>query len=133
MRPTKRTSALKPWYGQVGEWITPLLSPTLLVTCVLTALQEVEQHDAWYTIVGLLLINEFCVRLVTWLIGEVIVTIVLVADEWRGLLTAHLCASRAKRARGSPLQSTSTGDVGRPLPPVWRSPEEPYSRKQQWN
>ena len=133
MRPTKRTSALEPWYGQVGEWIAPLLSPTLLVTCVLTALQEVEQHDAWYTIVGLLLINEFCVRLVTWLIGEVIVTMVLVADEWRGLLAAHLRSPRAKSASGSPLQCTPTGDVGYPLHPAGRSPEEPYSRKHRWN
>jgi len=98
-----------PWLARVCDWSNPFRSPALLVVLTLTTLQEVGQHDAWYAIAGLLLLNQFCIRLVTWLIGEVAVTLILVADEWRTAFAERGQVVRAKYAHKSSRRPPTYG------------------------
>lgn len=56
------------WFWKVLDFINPLRDPSLTVAAVLTFIEEVGQHDAWYWIVVIALVNWLAVRGVVWLV-----------------------------------------------------------------
>lgn len=55
------------WFWRIIDFINPLRDPSLTVAVVLTFIEEAGQHDAWYWIVVIALINWVAVRGVVWL------------------------------------------------------------------
>src|SRR5215470_19797640 len=55
------------WLWRIIDFINPLRDPSLTVAVVLTFIEEAGQHDAWYWIVVIALINWVAVRGVVWL------------------------------------------------------------------
>ncbi len=58
----------KKWLGRVLDAINPFRDPSLTVAAVLTFVEEVGQHDAWYWIIVVALVNWLAVRGVVWLV-----------------------------------------------------------------
>ncbi len=56
------------WFWRILDFINPLRDPSLTVAAVLTFLEEIGQHEAWYWIIVVALINWLAVRGVVWLI-----------------------------------------------------------------
>jgi hypothetical protein len=56
------------WFWRVVDVINPLRDPSLTVAAVLTFIEEAGQHDVWYMIVLVALLNWIAVRGVVWLI-----------------------------------------------------------------
>ena len=56
------------WFWRVLDFINPLRDPSLTVAVVLTFIEEAGQHDAWYWIIAIGLVNWLAVRGVVWLI-----------------------------------------------------------------
>ena len=56
------------WYWRIIDLINPLRDPSLTVAAVLTFIEEAGQHDAWYWIIVVLLVNWLAVRGVVWLV-----------------------------------------------------------------
>jgi hypothetical protein len=56
------------WFWRVLDFINPLRDPSLTVAAVLTFIEEAGQHDAWYWIVVIALVNWLAVRGVVWLV-----------------------------------------------------------------
>ena len=56
------------WLWRILDFINPLRDPSLTVAAVLTFIEEAGQHDAWYWIVLIALVNWLAVRGVVWLI-----------------------------------------------------------------
>lgn len=56
------------WIWRVVDFINPLRDPSLTVAAVLTFIEEVGQHDPWYIIVVVALVNWLAVRGVVWLV-----------------------------------------------------------------
>ncbi len=56
------------WFWRVLDFINPLRDPSLTVAAVLTFIEEAGQHDAWYWIIVVGLINWVAVRGVVWLV-----------------------------------------------------------------
>jgi hypothetical protein len=63
----------------------PLRNGCLLVALVVTAL-EVGQPEAWTVFLGSLILNVVGIQVITWLIGEVGITLIMTIDEWRSVL-----------------------------------------------
>src|ERR1051326_6291260 len=61
-------SAGKKWLGRILDFINPLRDPSLTVAAVLTFIEEAGQHDVWYSIVIVALINWIAVRGIVWLV-----------------------------------------------------------------
>lgn len=55
------------WFWRIIDFINPLRDPSLTVAVVLTFIEEAGQHDAWYWIAVIALINWVAVRGVVWL------------------------------------------------------------------
>jgi hypothetical protein len=55
------------WFWRIIDFINPLRDPSLTVAVVLTFIEEAGQHDTWYWIVVIALINWVAVRGVVWL------------------------------------------------------------------
>jgi len=55
------------WFWRIIDFINPLRDPSLTVAVVLTFIEEAGQHDAWYWVVVIALINWVAVRGVVWL------------------------------------------------------------------
>ncbi|MBV9229805.1 MAG: hypothetical protein JOZ18_10870 [Chloroflexi bacterium] len=58
----------KNWLWRILDFINPLRDPSLIVAVVLTFIEEAGQHDAWYAILVVALVNWLAVRGVVWLI-----------------------------------------------------------------
>jgi len=56
------------WYWRILDFINPLRDPSLTVAAVLTFIEEAGQHDAWYWIIVVALVNWLAVRGVVWLV-----------------------------------------------------------------
>jgi len=56
------------WYWRILDFINPLRDPSLTVAAVLTFVEEAGQHDAWYWIIVVALVNWLAVRGVVWLV-----------------------------------------------------------------
>ncbi len=56
------------WFGRILDFINPLHDPSLTVAVVLTFIEEAGQHDYWYWIIFIGLINWLAVRGVVWLV-----------------------------------------------------------------
>jgi hypothetical protein len=56
------------WLWRILDFINPLRDPSLTVAAVLTFIEEVGQHEAWYWIIVVALVNWVAVRGVVWLI-----------------------------------------------------------------
>jgi hypothetical protein len=56
------------WLWRILDFINPLRDPSLTVAAVLTFIEEAGQHDIWYWIVIVALVNWLAVRGVVWLI-----------------------------------------------------------------
>ncbi len=61
-------SAGKKWLLRILDFINPLRDPSLTVAAVLTFIEEAGQHDTWYGIVIIALINWIAVRGIVWLV-----------------------------------------------------------------
>lgn len=62
------TSTGRKWLWRVLDFINPLRDPSLTVAAVLTFIIEVGQHNVWYWILVIALINWLAVRGVVWLV-----------------------------------------------------------------
>ncbi len=58
----------KKWSGRILDAINPFRDPSLTVAAVLTFIEEVGQHDAWYWIIVVALLNWLAVRGIVWLV-----------------------------------------------------------------
>jgi len=58
----------KKWLRRILDFINPLRDPSLMVAAVLTFIQEAGQHDPWYLIILLALVNWLAVRGIVWLV-----------------------------------------------------------------
>ena len=56
------------WFMRIIDFINPLRDPSLTVAAVLTFIEEAGQHDSWYWIVVIGLVNWLAVRGVVWLV-----------------------------------------------------------------
>jgi len=56
------------WLWRILDFINPLRDPSLTVAAVLTFIEEAGQHDNWYWIIVIALVNWIAVRGVVWLI-----------------------------------------------------------------
>ncbi len=56
------------WLRRVLDFINPLRDPSLTVAAVLTFIEEAGQHDAWYWIILVALVNWLAVRGLVWLV-----------------------------------------------------------------
>src|SRR6266849_408429 len=56
------------WFLRILDFINPLRDPSLTVAVVLTFIEEAGQHDYWYWIIVIGLVNWLAVRGVVWLI-----------------------------------------------------------------
>ena len=56
------------WFKRILDFINPLRDPSLTVAAVLTFIEEAGQHDAWYWIIVVGLVNWVAVRGIVWLI-----------------------------------------------------------------
>ncbi len=56
------------WFWRIVDFINPLRDPSLTVAVVLTFIEEAGQHDAWYWIIVVALVNWLAVRGVVWLV-----------------------------------------------------------------
>jgi len=56
------------WLLRILDFINPLRDPSLTVAAVLTFIEEAGQHDAWYWIVLVALVNWLAVRGLVWLV-----------------------------------------------------------------
>src|SRR5438876_5190491 len=56
------------WFWRVLDFINPLRDPSLTVAAVLTFIEEAGQHDIWYWVIVIALVNWLAVRGVVWLI-----------------------------------------------------------------
>lgn len=56
------------WFGRILDFINPLRDPSLTVAVVLTFIEEAGQHDYWYWIILIGLVNWLAVRGVVWLV-----------------------------------------------------------------
>jgi hypothetical protein len=56
------------WFWRIVDFINPLRDPSLTVAVVLTFIEEAGQHDPWYWIVVIALVNWLAVRGVVWLV-----------------------------------------------------------------
>ena len=56
------------WLWRILDFINPLRDPSLTVAAVLTFIEEAGQHDPWYWIIVIALVNWLAVRGVVWLI-----------------------------------------------------------------
>jgi hypothetical protein len=56
------------WLKRALDFVNPLRDPSLTVAAVLTFIEEVGQHDAWYSIILVALVNWLAVRGVVWLV-----------------------------------------------------------------
>ena len=56
------------WLWRILDFINPLRDPSLTVAAVLTFIEEAGQHDAWYWIIVIALVNWLAVRGMVWLI-----------------------------------------------------------------
>lgn len=58
----------KKWLWRILDFINPLRDPSLTVAAVLTFIEEAGQHDPWYMIIVIALVNWLAVRGVVWLV-----------------------------------------------------------------
>lgn len=56
------------WFWRIIDFINPLRDPSLTVAVVLTFIEEAGQHDAWYWIIVIALVNWVAVRGIVWLV-----------------------------------------------------------------
>ncbi len=56
------------WFWRIVDLINPLRDPSLTVAAVLTFIEEAGQHDIWYMVIVMALLNWVAVRGVVWLI-----------------------------------------------------------------
>jgi hypothetical protein len=56
------------WLKRIVDLINPLRDPSLTVAVVLTFIEEAGQHDAWYWIIVIGMVNWLAVRGIVWLV-----------------------------------------------------------------
>lgn len=56
------------WFWRIVDFVNPLRDPSLTVAAVLTFIEEVGQHDLWYWIIVVALVNWLAVRGIVWLV-----------------------------------------------------------------
>jgi hypothetical protein len=62
------TNTERKWFWRILDVINPLRDPSLTVAAVLTFIEEAGQHDIWYIVIVVALLNWVAVRGVVWLI-----------------------------------------------------------------
>lgn len=79
------------WFWRIVDFINPLRDPSLTVAAVLTFIEEIGQHDAWYWIVAILLVYWLAVRGVVWLVVNFTFAAVFISRRiWWGIKHPHL-------------------------------------------
>jgi hypothetical protein len=63
-----KTKTERKWFWRILDLINPLRDPSLTVAAVLTFIEEAGQHDIWYMVIVMALLNWVAVRGVVWLI-----------------------------------------------------------------
>ena len=63
-----KTKIDRRWFLRIVDFINPLRDPSLTVAVVLTFIEEAGQHDYWYWIIVIGLLNWLAVRGVVWLV-----------------------------------------------------------------
>jgi hypothetical protein len=63
-----KAKAERKWFWRIVDLINPLRDPSLTVAAVLTFIEEAGQHDIWYIVIVMALLNWIAVRGVVWLI-----------------------------------------------------------------
>jgi hypothetical protein len=63
-----KAKADRKWIWRIVDFINPLRDPSLTVAAVLTFIEEAGQHDAWYWIIVVAVVNWLAVRGVVWLV-----------------------------------------------------------------
>lgn len=56
------------WLKRILDFINPLRDPSLTVAAVLTFIEEAGQHNLWYIIIVIALVNWLAVRGIVWLV-----------------------------------------------------------------
>lgn len=56
------------WFWRIVDMVNPLRDPSLVVAAVLTFIEETGQHDIWYIVILVALLNWVAVRGVVWLL-----------------------------------------------------------------
>ncbi len=56
------------WLKRILDFINPLRDPSLTVAAVLTFIEEAGQHNTWYIIIVIALVNWLAVRGIVWLV-----------------------------------------------------------------
>lgn len=64
----KKKAEQRSWFWRIVDFINPLRDPSLIVAVVLTFIEEAGQHDVWYMIIVVGILNWIAVRGVVWLI-----------------------------------------------------------------
>jgi len=64
----KKKAEQRSWFWRIVDFINPLRDPSLIVAVVLTFIEEAGQHDIWYMIIVVGILNWIAVRGVVWLI-----------------------------------------------------------------
>ena len=70
------------WFWRSIDCINPLRDPSLTVAVVLTFIEEAGQHDIWYWVIVVALVNWLAVRGVVWLVVNISFASVFI---WRRL------------------------------------------------
>ncbi|MGH2509591.1 MAG: hypothetical protein ACRDHZ_19615 [Ktedonobacteraceae bacterium] len=63
-----KVKAERKWFWRIVDMINPLRDPSLVVAAVLTFIEETGQHDIWYIVILVALLNWIAVRGVVWLL-----------------------------------------------------------------
>lgn len=81
----------QPWLWRILNFINPLRDPSLTVAAVLTFIEEAGQHDAWYLIIVIALVNWLAVRGIVWLVVNfTFATTFIMRRVWWGIRNPHL-------------------------------------------
>lgn len=79
------------WLWRILDFINPLRDPSLTVAAVLTFIEEAGQHNAWYWIIVIALINWLAVRGMVWLVVNFTFASVFIARRvWWAIKHPHL-------------------------------------------
>ncbi|GER88209.1 hypothetical protein KDW_23710 [Dictyobacter vulcani] len=79
------------WYWRILDFINPLRDPSLTVAAVLTFIEEAGQHNPWYIILVIALVNWLAVRGIVWLVVNFTFAAVFVGRRvWWSMKHPHL-------------------------------------------
>ncbi|GCE26878.1 hypothetical protein KDA_23620 [Dictyobacter alpinus] len=79
------------WIWRILDFINPLRDPSLTVAAVLTFIEEAGQHNPWYIILVIALVNWLAVRGIVWLVVNFTFAAVFIGRRvWWSIKHPHL-------------------------------------------